>query len=188
MRARVGRIDLLWITLDTLRYDVAQEAWQAGEIPTLTRHLPPTGWEPRHTPGNFTLAAHHAFFAGFWPTPLGPPPHPRPFACAFGGSTSIDDDTAIFDAPDIVRGLADRGYHTACIGGVGFFNPTTPLGRVLPGYFAEAHWSEDLGVTCPESTANQVALGVRIARRVPGRLLLFVNVSALHQPNRGYLP
>jgi hypothetical protein len=51
--------------------------------------------------------------------------------------------------------------------------------------FAESHWSEDLGVTSPRSTANQVALGVSILDRMPSerRVLLFVNVSALHQPN-----
>lgn len=188
MRALIGTADLVWVTLDTLRYDVAQAAFTDGELPVLGRYLPPAGWEARDTPGNFTLAAHHAFFAGFWPTPQGPGPHPRPFACQFGGSTSITEGTAVFDAPDVVRGLAGRGYHTVCIGGVGFFNPTTPLGRVLPSYFAERHWSEALGVTCLDSTTNQVAIAIDVVRRVTGRLLLFMNVSALHQPNCGYLP
>lgn len=188
MRDRIGHADLLWITLDTLRYDVAQSAWAAGELPVLGRHLPDTGWEPRHTPGNFTLAAHHAFFAGFWPTPLGPPPHPRSFACRFQGSTTITPKTAVFDAPDVVRGLSALGYHTVCIGGVGFFNLRTPLGEVLPNYFAERHWSEELGVTSLQSTERQVRLAQEVLSRVADRVLLFINVSALHQPNCGYLP
>ncbi|MEN0063017.1 MAG: STM4013/SEN3800 family hydrolase [Myxococcota bacterium] len=188
MRDRVGHVDVLWITLDTLRYDVAQDAWSAGETPVLARLLPPAGWEARHTPGNFTLAAHHAFFSGFWPTPQGPPPHPRTYACRFQGSTTITNETAVFDAANVVQGFADRGYHTVCIGGVGFFNLLTPLGEQLPGYFAERHWSEKLGVTCLDSTAHQVTCALEVLSRTPGRILLFVNISALHQPNCGYLP
>ena len=66
-------------------------------------------------------------------------------------------ETCVFDAPDIVYGLQQRGYHTACIGGVGFFNKRSPLGQVLPGLFAESHWQENFGVTDPRSTENQVA-------------------------------
>ena len=49
------------------------------------------------------------------------------------------------------RGLAEAGYHTACLGGVGFFNPANPLGTVLPGLFREAHWSPETGVTAPDA-------------------------------------
>lgn len=57
-------------TLDILRYDVAAGLYAAGRTPHLAAVLPPGGWERRHTPGNFTLAAHAAFFAGFLPTPV----------------------------------------------------------------------------------------------------------------------
>jgi hypothetical protein len=91
----------------------------------------------------------------------------------------------VFDAPDVVAGLAGRGYHTVCIGGVGFFNKLTPLGGVLPGLFAESHWSEAMGVTGPRSTELQVRLAERILGGLPAdrRAFLFLNVSALHQPN-----
>jgi phosphopentomutase len=60
---------------------------------------------------------------------------------------------------------------------------------VLPGLFAESHWGPHLGVTDPHSTENQVALAEEILDRVPSgrRVFLFVNVSALHQPNHFYL-
>ena len=60
--------------------------------------------------GTFTYAAHHAFFAGFLPTPTSPGPHPRLFAARFAGSETTTDQTAVFDAPDIVTGLSQRGY------------------------------------------------------------------------------
>ncbi len=69
---RVGLDDLLFVTLDTLRYDVAVELAAAGRTPNLVRALPAGRWERRHTPGSFTYAAHHAFFAGFLPTPAEP--------------------------------------------------------------------------------------------------------------------
>jgi hypothetical protein len=186
----VGRDDLLLLTLDTLRYDVAQEAWRTGRTPNLAARLPATGWERRHTPGNFTYAAHAAFFAGFLPTPARPGRHPRRFALAFPGSETIAPDTCVLDADNLVAGLTQRGYHTICIGGVGFFNKLSPLGRVFPSLFADSFWSPQLGVTHPESTANQVRLAVDLLARLPGeqRVFLFINVSALHQPNYFYLP
>lgn len=186
----LGTHDLLFITLDTLRYDVAQAAWRAGQTRTLAAHLPLGGWEERHTPGSFTYAAHHAFFAGFLPTPARPGAHPRRFAARFPGSETTTDDTIVFDAPDIVSGLAAAGYHTLCIGGVGFFNLSCALGRVLPGLFEEALWEPRFGVTEPRSTEHQVAAAVSRIEDVPPtrRLFLFLNVSALHQPNYFYLP
>ena len=73
---------------------------------------------------------------------------------------------------------------------MGFFNKKNPLGSVLPSLFDESHWSPELGVTDPRSTENQVALAASIMQRVPKtqRLFTFINVSALHQPNRSYLP
>src|SRR5262249_23475610 len=136
----VGSHDLLFITLDTLRYDVAQECLRAGRTPNLARLLPGGVWEPRHTPGNFTYAAHQAFFARLLPAPTFPGKHPRLFALRFPGSETTVPETCVLDAPDIVTGLGERGYYTVCIGGVGFFNKLTPLGRVLPGLFAESHW------------------------------------------------
>ena len=67
MHAIVGSHDIVFITLDTLRYDVAQALFEAGELPVLGRFLPATGWEQRHSPATFTYAAHQAFFAGFLP-------------------------------------------------------------------------------------------------------------------------
>jgi hypothetical protein len=189
-RTLVGTHDILLMTLDTLRYDVARDMLASGRTPNLAAVLPYGRWEMRHSPGSFTYAAHHAFFAGFLPTPSTPGPHPRLFAARFAGSETTTDTTFVFDAPDIVTGLAQIGYHTVCIGGVGFFNQQTPLSRVLPGLFAESYWETCLGVTDPRSTEHQVRLAVDILERASAdhRVFLFVNVSAVHQPNCGYLP
>lgn len=190
MNRVVGSHDLLLVTLDTLRYDVAAGLAASGRTPRLARVLPGGVWERRHTPASFTFAAHVAFFAGFLPTPVTPGPHPRLFAARFPGSETTDRGTWVFDAPDLITGLADAGYHTACVGGVGFFNKLSPLGSVLPGLFAESHWEPAFGVTNPSSLAAQLnRVETVVADASPERpLMLFLNVSALHQPNRYYLP
>ncbi|QSQ16328.1 STM4013/SEN3800 family hydrolase [Myxococcus landrumensis] len=190
MNAVVGTHDLLFLTLDTLRFDVASELAASGRIPHLSALMPGGQWEERHSPASFTYAAHHAFFAGFLPTPARPGRHSRLFAMRFEGSETTGQGTCVLDAPDLVTGLAARGYHTVCIGGVGFFNKLNPLGNVLPGLFAESHWAPELGVREPRSTEYQVALAVRRLAEVPAdrRVFLFMNISALHQPNRHYLP
>ncbi|MFD0638125.1 STM4013/SEN3800 family hydrolase [Catenulispora yoronensis] len=184
----VGTHDLLFVTLDTLRHDVAVEELAAGRLPNLARVLP-DGWERRHTPGSFTFAAHSAFFAGFLPTPVAPGRHTRLFAARFGGSETTASDTWVFDEPDLIAGLRSAGYRTVCVGGVGFFNPESRLGQVLPGMFDEAHWSAATGVTDPDSFEHQVQVAESVVANLPEdqRLFLFVNVPALHQPNWFYL-
>lgn len=191
MREIVGSHDILLVTLDTLRYDVAAELAAAGRTPHLAAVLPDGRWERRHSPGSFTYAAHQAIFSGFLPTPADTPgPHPRLFAARFAGSESTAATSFVYDTPDLVAGLAAAGYHTVCVGGVGFFNRQEPLGRVLPGLFEESHWSPELGVTSPTSFESQVALAEEVVAGLPDerRLFLFVNVSALHQPNWHHLP
>jgi hypothetical protein len=189
MNAVVADHDLVFVTLDTLRYDVAQEEWAAGRTPSFAALLGDDGWERRHAPGTFTYASHQAFFAGFLPTPATPGRHPRRFALRFEGSETTAAGTCVLDGANVVEGLAARGHHTICIGGVGFFNLRNPLGRVLPGMFAERHWSPDLGVAAPRSFENQIAVAEAALARVPAaqRVFLFVNVAALHQPNHFYL-
>jgi hypothetical protein len=73
---------------------------------------------------------------------------------------------------------------------VGFFNKQGPLGSVLPGMFQESHWEPEFGVTSPTSFEAQVACAEKVVAGLPHeqRLFLFVNVSALHQPNWFHLP
>jgi len=190
LKDAIGSHDLLFVTLDTLRYDVAAALAAAGRTPNLCRVLPGGVWEERHTPATFTYAAHLAFFAGFLPTPVTPGPHPRLYAARFPGSATTTEDTWVFEAADLPTAMAEAGYHTACIGGVGFFNPRSPLGRVLPSLFAESHWSRRLGVTDPDSLRHQLDVMESIVEGVPADrpLFTFLNVSALHQPTCHYLP
>ena len=189
MNSVVGTRHLLLMTLDTLRYDVACAALDAGRTPNFAAVLPGGRWEQRHTPGSFTYAAHAAFFAGFLPTPVAPGPHARPLALAFPGSETIAPETCVLEGADLVDGLRRRGYRSVCVGGVGFFNLRSPLARRLPGLFDEAYWSPEMGVTDPNSFEHQAACVDRVLQTLGSDelLFLFLNVSALHQPNHLFL-
>jgi hypothetical protein len=187
----VNRAHILFVTLDCLRFDVAQDALREGRTPALAAVLPAGGWEARETPGTFTLAAHLSFFHGFLPTPIGPEPHTRLFALEFDGSLTIGPTTRTFGGvSDIISGFRALGYRTFCVGGVGFFNKRNPLGRVLPGFFEESVWSPSFGVTARNSTENQVraALGWLEGIAATEKVLLFINISATHSPHAHYLP
>ncbi len=189
MRPCTATADLLMITFDSLRYDVAEAAWNAGETPYL-RELLPQGWEPRHSPGSFTYAAHAAFFAGFWPTPCRPGgEHERPFVLQFPGARFVGEQTTALGGENIVQGLKARGYRTVCIGGTGFFNPATPLGAVFPAMFDESHWRPEFAVTEFHSARAQVqAACLRIEETpVDQPLFLFLNLTATHPPTSFYL-
>jgi hypothetical protein len=190
-RALIGTHDIVLLTFDSLRYDVAADALARGRTPNLAALLPSGQWELRHTPGTFTFAAHQAFFAGFLPTPVAPDRtgEARLFALRFAGSRSTGPGTALFDADNIVKGLAEAGYHTLCVGGVGFFNKQNALSSVLPGMFAESHWHARMGVTHPASARHQVDCAVKALNAQPRdqRVFLFVNFAATHPPTHIYI-
>lgn len=184
--AYIGKHNVLMITFDTLRYDVAAKAMSEHHTPFLSGLLPNGLWEKRHTPATFTYAAHHAFFSGYLPTPTPKTSgYKRLFACEFAESSTTGPNTWVSSEATLVEGLAKIGYHTICIGGVGFFNRQNKLGSVLPDLFEESHWSPELGVTNDRSTYHQVKLAKQCIDRVAGRkpFFLFINLSAMHQPN-----
>lgn len=184
------RRNVLFVTFDSLRYDVARSTLHSGFTPHLERILPDGLWEERRTQGSFTLPAHVSFFSGFLPVPSGPKRPERLLACHAMRGTTIGERTYVFDAPNIVAGFSGLGYRTVCIGGVGFFSSQTKLGRVLPDLFQESYWSPDTGTDCPDSTRNQVDIALNVLReqREDQPLFLFLNVSATHTPHHIYLP
>jgi len=187
MRNQVDQsANILFLVLDALRYDAAQSLFEAGELPGFAEYLPETGWEKRYTPASFTYPAHQAFFAGFLPTKVDQHITPRRFAAQFQGSVSTTDRTFLFKEANVITALRNRGYATACIGGVGFFNKQTEISRVLPDLFEESFWSRELGVTNPNSTQLQFELAADWLQQTTKPFFLYINVSAVHQPNCFY--
>jgi len=180
-----GNQNVVFITLDTLRYDIAQKAMDENKTPNLKALF--DQWEIRQSPGSFTYAAHHAFFAGFLPTPVNEPHQERLFSLEFEGSKTTGSRTLSFDNETLIAGFKSIGYYTLCVGGVGFFNKKTPLGKVLPSMFCESHWDQTFSVTDKQSTKNQIEYAInRLIRREKEKFFLFINISAIHQPNYYY--
>lgn len=185
-RSRVGVADIALVTLDTLRYDVAASELAAGRTPSFAALV--GRWEARHTPSSFTYGAHLSFLAGFLPTPATPGRDARPFAARFPGSETTHPTTFVFDEPDLPRALGARGYRTLCVGGVGFFDPSTPLGRTLTSGFQDVCFESAFRVTEPDGLARQVEAIAAHARTIgDAPRFTLLNVSSLHQPNRFYL-
>ena len=68
MNKVVGNCHILFICIDSLRYDVAFEEQQNQGTPVLNEF---GGWRKCFAPGNFTYPSHQAMFAGFFPVDEG---------------------------------------------------------------------------------------------------------------------
>ncbi len=186
----VGKKDILFICLDTLRYDVAVQEEAAGTTPVLNQYGP---WEKCQAPGNFTYPSHHAMFAGFLP-------------CRYDAKTVADRELLFFPrqiglgnkVPEgaygftgstIMEGLEADGYATWCVGGVAFFDKRSPIGKVFPGYFNKSYWNPSFSCPVKDSTKNQVNFILnKVAEAEKNQpIFLYINVNAIHYPNYFYL-
>lgn len=191
MNEVVGKDDILFLSLDTLRYDAAEEEYLAGNLPNLCRD---GGWEKRHTTGNYTYSAHHSFFIGFLPTPVNYQPlHEREWLFLTNKTglrqNNGNSNTFLFEGTHIMEGLEKVGYKTICIGGVVFFSKIGGIYDVFPNMFQESYWNPKLGVTNPKSAEEQVRLAIKLLEEIDSsqRVFLFINISAIHGPNYYYL-
>lgn len=182
--------DILFICLDTLRYDAAVCEEERGTTPVLNQYGP---WEKRQAPGNFTYPSHHAMFAGFLP-------------CAYEARNLADREMLFFpkqigmggkapegsygfDGSTIMEGLEKEGYDTWCVGGVAFFDKRSELGKVFPGYFQKNYWNPSFGCGVKDSAKNQVDFLLKRIEKADRerKLFLYLNIDAIHYPNYFYL-
>ncbi|MDR3094488.1 MAG: STM4013/SEN3800 family hydrolase [Bacteroidales bacterium] len=189
----VGKMDILLLCFDTLRYDVAVSEEAANGTPVLNS----CGgkWEKRHAPGNFTYPSHFAIFAGFFPSPA--EPHDLKdrrwlfFPNNAGSSKKIaPHGSYVFDRATFVQSLHEReAYETLCIGGVNFFNKRNEIGRVFPGYFDKSYWRQSFGCTNPTSAQEQVDFAVSKIKAcsIDKKMFMYINFSAIHYPNKHYI-
>lgn len=190
MEQVVGRCDILFVCLDTLRYDAAIAEEKGGGTPILNRY---GAWEKRQAPGNFTYPSHHAIFSGFLPSKDEARSIAEQemlfFPRSMGMGKSIPRGSYGFDASNLVEGLHGDGYDTWCVGGVAFFDKRSAMGRVFPSFFEKSYWNPSFSCPVKESTGNQVDF---ILKRLeqntdPRKIFLYLNVCAIHYPNYFYL-
>ena len=190
MNRVVGSCDILFVCLDTLRYDVAVQEEKAGSTPVLNRY---GLWEKCQAPGNFTYPSHHAMFAGFLPCRYDAKNLADRemlfFPKAIGLGKKTPEGAYGFSGSTIMEGLAKDGYDTWCVGGVSFFDKRSDIGKVFPGFFKKSYWNPSFGCPIKDSTKNQVdfILKKMKAAEKETHIFLYLNVDAIHYPNYFYL-
>lgn len=190
MNEVVGNCDILFVCLDTLRYDVAKEEEENNTTPVLNQY---GKWKKCQAPANFTYPSHHAMFAGFFP-------------CDYDAKSMMDrellffpkniglgkkapENTFSFEGATFVEGLAKACYDTYCIGGVAFFDKRSDIGNVFPGFFNHSYWHPSFGCQVKASTENQIDLALKLLEKAEPdqRIFMYINIDAIHYPNYFYL-
>lgn len=190
MNEVVGECDILFLCLDTLRYDVAKAEEEAGGTPVLNQYGP---WRKCQAPGNFTYPSHHAMFAGFLPCDYEAKSMADRELLFFPKNVGLGQNgpknAYCFSGPTFIQGLAEDGYETCCIGGVSFFDKRSDIGRVFPSMFQNSWWQPGFGCQNKESIDHQVTFACKKLGQIPQqkRVFLYMNVDAIHYPNYFYL-
>lgn len=190
MNEIIGSHNILFVCIDSLRFDAAFEEEENGGTPVLNSY---GRWRKCHAPGNFTYPSHQAMFAGFLPIDCEINEMKKRetlfFSEDIGMGRKAPEGAFLFSRPTWVEELADMGYATYCIGGLSFFDKRTALGSVFPAMFQHSYWNPSFGCKVQESTKNQVdfALNNILVKSSTGsKIMMYINISALHYPNYFY--
>ena len=131
----MGSSDVLFITLDSCRYDTFVAAHADGHLPHLAAVAP---YHKAMAPSYFTYGSHAAFWMGFTPgvanssRPWLNPKAGKLFRMAFAGHAGRDGDNAFrLGGANIVEGFRGLGYRTIGSGAVDWFNTSSATGSVL---------------------------------------------------------
>ncbi len=121
--------DILMITFDALRYDVAVQAWESEQTPYL-RQLIPAGWEHRHSPATLRLLLMRIFCRFLADSVTAWQGSASLYVAVSWHATRLGRDHGLARAT-IIEGLQRKGYQTICIGGVSFFQSRHTVGKSL---------------------------------------------------------
>ena len=193
--ADFSRETIVIVTLDSLRFDVAEQA-ETPNIRRLFRISAADGWIKVGSHGTYTLPSHISMFhAGIFPCdnrPDVPGPYNREKEKLFKAQLAWERTTgARFPtpaAPNIVRGFERLGYRTIGVGGVNWFNDRFITSDIWKKqYFREFYWQENFSETCSSSFENQIGR-IRELRldREKRPVFLFLNVASTHTPYMGF--
>lgn len=190
MNQIVGSHNILFVCLDTLRYDVALKEQEENGTPILNQY---GKWRKCQAPGNFTYPSHQAMFAGFFPIDEEIKDMKKReklfFSEDIGMGRRAPEGSFNFKGSNIIKGLEYEGYETYCIGGVSFFDKRTDIGKVLPSYFQHSYWNPSFGCKVKDSATNQVDFAIKRLESIfdNQKIMMYMNISALHYPNYFYV-
>lgn len=175
--------DVLFITLDSCRFDTFSVLSRLGVLPNMSSIGP---LHKANSPSYFTFGSHSSFWMGFTPGVIGSvepflnPKVAKLFRMSFAGHPGIraHEGFTLFGS-NIVEGFSNLGYLTLGTGAVDWFDTSTPTGSVLTRsfdhfYFSGNTWSLrdqlswiDQSLSADSSTRNK---------------FVFLNVGETHVP------
>jgi hypothetical protein len=174
---------VLFISLDSCRYDTAAAAQQAGTIPNLAALGP---LHRAQAPSHFTYGSHACFWMGFTPgvvdsrEPWLNPKAGKLFRMAFAGHGGSDGELSFqLDGANLIEGFRLKGYRTLGSGAVDWFNTATTTGAVLADpfesfFFAGNTWSLEDQLSWIERELHATPAGQPV--------FVFLNVGETHVP------
>ena len=136
--------DVLFISLDSCRYDTFAAAHAAEGLPHLAAVAP---LHRAQAPSYFTYGSHAAFWMGFTPgvegcsDPLLNPKAGKLFRMAFAGHPGRDEEGFQLEGANVIEGFRRKGYRTIGTGAVDWFNPDTETGAILGSSFERFYFS-----------------------------------------------
>lgn len=171
-------LDVLFVTLDSVRYDAFVEA----SLPNI-RAIGPVwrAWAPSH----FTFGSHAAFFVGFTPgipelqEPFLNPKYGRIFRLHAAGAPGIHPPYFLLHGRNIVEGFRNQGYACFGTGAVRWFDPATLAGQILTADFDDFLYLPSPDVRVQVSWLQQK---VGEARTQGQPVFAFLNAGETHVP------
>jgi hypothetical protein len=175
--------DVLFISLDSCRYDTFAAVYGAGLLPQISAVGP---LHRAMAPSYFTYGSHAAFWMGFTPGVIGSvepwlnPKAGKLFRMAFAGHAGKDGERSFcLGGANIVEGFRQRGYSTIGSGAVDWFDPASATGAVLGAPFEHFQF---VGNTW--SLREQLAWIDACSAEAPAEQprFVFLNVGETHVP------
>lgn len=136
--------NVLFVTLDSCRFDTFRRAARSGLIPSILSVAP---YYKAKAPSYFTYGSHASFWMGFTPgvestdAPCLNPKAGKVFKMAHAGLPGIDHNGYCLDGQNIIDGFRRRGFLTIGSGAVDWFDPNTETGAVLGHSFEQFKFS-----------------------------------------------
>lgn len=180
------------VTLDSLRFDVAMEAYTPNMKHLLAHHRfsleenPLENWRLVSAPSYYTLPSHISMLCGFQFPGTSDPKVPGPFNRRKYNLFDIQSKPARFCLPrcrSIPSGLRELGYRTIGIGGVDWFRDDRAASAFWRDeIFKEFYWDIKFSPRYPDSFESQINLLKDLS--IKEQCFLFINVSTTHWPYR----
>jgi len=178
------------IVFDSLRWDV----FKSADTPFL-RSL--GKWKKAYTPGTYTLPAHMSFFIGKLPHTFDEKNYYDTVATRFDkrkkspyrGTKQLwrlanpeapRPSEYTLEGRNIIVGFRTKGYFTIGTGGVNWFNPDLPAGKILTEYFETFKFFGGQDYSCHVSAEYQIEWVLDSLHKIKRPYFLFINFGETH--------